>query len=360
MRKESKEFLLKLLATPSPSGFEQEIQRVVRRYAKNFADDIQVDVHGNLIASFNPDAPVKVMLAGHCDQIGLMVTHIDSHGYLWVNQIGGVDPAVLPGLQVHVHTREAVITGVIGHTPIHLLDASERGKRLELDRLWVDIGVADGKEAKSLVAVGDPITYATPASELGKFGLTSPACDDKVGVYVVMEALRLFAAKHKGAAKKKCPIALFAVSTVQEEVGLRGAQTSCFGIDPLVGIAVDVTHATDNPGAQPKRVGTVHLGKGPTIARGANINPVLENLLVTTAKKKRLPVQSLAAPRATGTDANVMQVSRAGVATALIGIPNRYMHTSAEVVDVRDLDTAAKLIAETATAITRRMSFIPE
>lgn len=359
MRKESKEFLFKLLATPSPSGFEQAIQRVVRRYAKDFADEITVDVHGNLIAAFNPDAPIRVMLAGHCDQIGLMVTHIDSHGYIWVNQIGGVDPAVLPGLQVHIHTREKVIQGVIGHTPIHLLEPQERGKRLELDKLWVDIGAIDGKEAKKLVSVGDPITYASPAITLGAHGLSSPACDDKVGVYVIMEALRLFASKHKGAAKKKCPIALFAVSTVQEEVGLRGAQTSCFGLDPLVGIAVDVTHATDNPGAQAKRVGTVELGKGPTIARGANINPILEALLVDTAKKKRLAVQSLAAPRATGTDANVMQVSRAGVATALLGIPNRYMHTSAEVVDLRDLDTAAKLIAETTSRITKRTSFIP-
>ena len=359
MRKESKDFLFKLLKTASPSGFEQKIQKVVKSYVKSFADEISIDVHGNLIAAYNPDAPVRIMLAGHCDQIGLMVTHIDSKGFIWINQIGGVDPAVLPGLQVRIHTRDGDIDGIIGHTPIHLLEAAERGRQLKLSKLWVDIGAKDGKAAKAKVSVGDPITYATDAMMLGSHAITSPACDDKAGVYVVMEALRLFAAKNKGAAKKKCPVGLFAVSTVQEEVGLRGAKTSCFGIDPIAGIAVDVTHATDNPGADAKKVGTVELGKGPTIARGANINPVLEGLLVDTAKKKKLPVQSLAAPRATGTDANVIQVSRAGVAAALIGLPNRYMHTSAEVVDLRDLDVAAKLIAETAHRITKKTSFIP-
>ncbi len=359
MRQDSLEFLCKLFETPSPSGFEQAIQKVVKKRVSSFADEVRVDVHGNLVAAFNPQAKVRVMLSGHCDQIGMMVTHIDEHGFIYFNQIGGIDPSVLPGSRVVIHARKGKVNGIIGHKPVHLLHAEERGKRLELSKLWIDIGASDGAEAKKMVGVGDPITYELNVLRMGKNVLVSPACDDKVGVFVVMEALRLVAAQIKARDKKRFPVALFAVSTVQEEIGLRGARTSCFGLDPLVGIAVDVTHASDNPGAEAKRIGTVKLGHGPTIARGANINPVVEDLLVSTAKKKRIKHQSLSSPGATGTDANAIQVSRSGVAAALIGIPNRYMHTQVEMVDLRDLEAAARLVAETVMRITTRMSFIP-
>ena len=207
-------------------------------------------------------------------------------------------------------------------------------EKVETKNIWVDIGAANGKEAKELVSIGDPITYTLGVTELGKHLIASPGCDDRVGVYVVMEALRLVASKVKGSAKKKFPVALYAVSTVQEEIGLRGAKTSCHEIDPLVGIAVDVTHATDNPGAPAKRSGTVDLGAGPTIARGPNINPVLGQLIASTAKQKKIPHQMSAAPRATGTDANMIQISGSGVADALVSSPNRYMHTQVEVVDL--------------------------
>lgn len=356
MNKESKDFLYKLLNTPSPSGFEQEIQRVVKKRMTHYADTIDVDVHGNLIACWNPEGSVKVMLAGHCDQIGFMVTHVNDAGYIHFGTIGGIDPAVLPGSVLMILSKDGPIAGIIGHKPIHLLAPEERGKQVSLNNLWIDIGAEDGKAAKALISVGDPISYKLGITELGKNLISSPACDDKVGLFVCMEALRIVSQTES---KKKCPIALYSVSTVQEEVGLRGAKTSCFGIDPVAGIAVDVTHASDNPGADAKTIGTVKLGKGPTIARGCNINPVLENLLVDTAKKKRLPYQPLSSPSATGTDANAIQISRSGVAAALIGIPNRYMHTQVEVVDLRDLEITAKLIAETVVRITKRTSFIP-
>lgn len=357
MDKVSREFLFRLLNTPSPSGFEEKIQAVVKKRVSSFADKVEVDVHGNLIAVSNPGGTVRVMLAGHCDQIGMMVTHIDDAGYLYFQQIGGIDPSVIPGTKIRVHTREGEILGIIGNKPIHLLAQSERGQRLELKKLWIDIGAATGKEARAKVAVGDPVTFELGAERLGKNFVTSPGCDDRVGVFVIMEALRIFSGKVRG--KKKPDVALYAVSTVQEELGLRGAQTACYGIDPAVGIAVDVTHASDNPGADAKEIGTVKLGLGPTIARGPNINSSLEKLLCSTAKKKKIPFQPLGAPGVTGTDANVIQVSRKGVASALIGLPNRYMHTQVEVVDMRDLENAAKLIAETVLAITRRTSFIP-
>ena len=358
MKKDSYDFLNKLLLTPSPSGFETKIQKIVKKRISKFSDQVSVDVHGNLIACFNPAGKLKVMLAGHCDQIGLMVTHISETGYISVNQIGGIDPSVLPGTNLVVHTDSGPIEGVIGYPPVHLVPADQRGKKIDLSKVWVDLGL-EANKVKKLVNVGDPITYKLGVTKLGKDKIASPGCDDKVGLYVVMEALKIVSSKIKGTKKKSLPVALYSVSTVQEEIGLRGARTSCYGIDPDVGIAVDVTHATDNPGADPKKVGTVKLGSGPTIARGANVNHVLRDLLVSTAKKKNIKYQHLSAPRATGTDANAMQITKSGVATALIGIPNRYMHTQVEVVDLKDLDAAANLLAETIMSIKPRKSFIP-
>lgn len=361
MQKESYEFLEELLLTPSPSGFEQKIQKKIKKRMSRYADEIRIDVHGNLIAAFNPEAKVRVMLAGHCDQIGLMVHHIDEGGYLYINQIGGIDPVVLPGSPVVVHAESGPITGVIGHKPVHLTSAAERGRPVELSKIWIDIGAKNGTEARKLVSNGDAVTFNLSVRKLGSSSLiAAPGCDNKVGAFVVMEALRIVASKIKGKEKKKFPVGVFAVSTVQEEIGLRGAQTSAFGIDPHVGIAVDVTHASDNPGADAKSIGTMKLGSGPGIARGPNINPVLEQIVRETAKKKKIPVQLYAAPRGTGTDANAIQVTRAGVAASLISIPNRYMHTSVEVVDIKDLEMAAKLIAETIMKISARTDFTPK
>lgn len=357
MRSESLAFFKKLLTTPSPSGFEVDIQKVVKKRMQQYCHTVEADVHGNLIAAWNPDAPVRVMLAGHCDQIGLMVHHIDDSGFIYFGSIGGMDAAVLPGTVLSIITESGEVPGVIGHKPVHLMTPDERGKQVDMRRLWIDIGAADGKEARKLVKVGDPITFKLGVTHLGKNILASPACDDKAGLFVCMEALRLVS--EKIGKRKKHPVGLFAVSTVQEEVGLRGARTSSYGIDPSVGIAVDVTHASDNPGADAKQIGTVKLGLGPTIARGPNINSVLEKMLVETGRKKKIPFQTLAAPGITGTDANVIQVSRSGVAAALIGIPNRYMHTCVELVDTRDLEAASKLIAETVLRITSRTNFIP-
>ena len=357
MNKESRKFLEDLLSVPSPSGFEEEIQKVVKQRMKKHCESVEIDVHGNLIASANTKGKVRVMLAGHCDQIGFMVTHIADSGYLYFRPIGGIDPTVLPGLRVQIHADKGIVHGVIGHPPVHLVSQTDRGKKIAMSKLWIDIGAASGDEVKKQISVGDAITYVNGAQPIGKHAINAPGCDDRVGLFVVMEAMRLFNAMLKD--KKSCPVALFSVSTVQEEIGLRGARTSCYGIDPLVGIAVDVTHASDNPGADAKQIGTIKLGDGPTISKGANINPVIRKLLEKTAQKKKIKYQPIGSPGATGTDANAMQITRSGVAAALIGLPNRYMHTPVEVVDLRDLEAAAKLIAETVMQITQKTSFIP-
>ncbi len=353
MRDESLKFLQGLLETPSVSGFEQPVGRLVRKRMKPFADEITTDLHGNTILALNPKGRPRVMLSGHCDQIGLMVRHIDDQGYLYFSAVGGIDPTVLPGSRVTVYNKNGPVNGVIGRKPIHLMKQEERGQgKVELTDLWIDIGAKDKADASKRVSVADPVSYALSFQRLGHDQITSPGLDDKVGLFVVLEALRLLAER-----RIKC--GLFAVASVQEELGLRGARTSCYGIDPQVGIAVDVTHATDNPGADKRMAGDLALGKGPVIEVGANINNVLSDLLIDTAKKKKIDYQLSAAPVATGTDANAMQISRSGVATALIGVPNRYMHTQVEVVNLADMENAARLLAETVARIDDKMKFIP-
>jgi len=352
VRDESLSFFKELLSAPSPSGYEQPAQQVVRNYVRPFADEVKTDVHGNVIAAVNPGGKPRVMLAGHCDQIGMMVRYVNDEGYIYFAAIGGIDTAVLSGLRVLIHTAKGPIRGVIGRAAIHVLPNEDRSKLPQIEKLWIDIGARNKKAAEKLVAVGDPITFDVPICNLQQDLLVSPGVDDKVGGFVCMEALRLLAGK-------KLDCAVFAVATVQEEVGLRGAITSAYSVNPDVGIAVDVTHTTDYPGTEKASLGEVALGKGPVLDRGCNINPALWRLLVETAEQAKISVQMLAAPRGTGTDANAMQLSRGGVATALIGIPNRYMHTPSEVISLGDAVKAARLIAATVKKINSGVSFIP-
>jgi len=352
MEADSLQFLKDLMAAPSPSGFEQPAQKVVRERMQQFADEVRTDVHGNVIGVKNPDAAFRVMLAGHCDEIGLMITHVDEQGFCYFASIGGYDPPVLLGQRVTVHGPKGPVPGVIGRKPIHLMDDEDRKKPVKVEDLWIDIGARKRKDALSVVQVGSHVTLIAPFLQLRHGLAVSRGFDDKVGAFAVAEALRLVS-------HKKLDIGVYAVSTVQEEIGLRGATTSAFGIDPKVGIAVDVGFASDCPGIDKKKVGEVMLGKGPILHRGANINPVLEDLIERTARKKRIPFQMQAEPRATGTDANVIQVNRAGVATALVSVPNRYMHTPVEMISLADLENTAKLIAAVLEEIKPDSDFTP-
>lgn len=353
MRKESLQFLKDLIAAPSPSGFEVPAQRVVRARMADFADEIRTDVHGNVMAIKNPEHPVRVMLAGHCDQIGFIVRFISDEGYLYFSTLGGADPTVVVGARVMVHGKNGPVLGVIGRKPVHLLTAEERSKpSLEIEKLFIDIGAKDREAAEKLVAVADPITFQADFQELDRDLVVAAGFDDKIGTFVCMEALRLLAGR-------TLDCGLYAVSTVQEELGLRGAQTACYCINPKAGIAVDVTHASDYPGCDKTRQGDIKVGEGPVIARGPNINPCLGELLVATAEAKKIPHHVEAAARPTGTDANVMQLSREGVAVGLVSVPNRYMHTPVEIVALSDLENAAKLVAETVAQISEETDFTP-
>lgn len=352
MEDASLSFLKDLLETPSPSGYEKPVQDVVRAWARNYADEVRTDRHGNVIAVLHPGGQPRVMLAGHCDQIGLMVQHIDDHGFLYVQPVGGWDMQILLGQALTVWTRSGPLNGVVARRAPHLLTPEERNKVPQFTDVWVDVGASDRKDAESVVTPGDPVTVALGYRDLRNGLAFSPAMDDKVGVWTVMEALRLL---------KNRPLqaSVYCVSTVQEEIGLRGATTSTYGIHPTVGIAVDVCHAADTPGNDKKQLGDTRLGGGPAIFRGANINPHVFQRLEEAARAREIPVQVRGAPRATGTDANVMQLSRDGVATGLVGIPNRYMHSPVEVVCLDDLDRAARLLAEFCASVTPQMDWTP-
>jgi endoglucanase len=352
MTEDSIAFFKKLIQTPSPTGFEEKIQAAVREYMTPFADEIRLDIHGNLIVGKNTDSSFRVMLAGHCDQIGLLVNYIDNEGFLYVLQLGGWDPQHLIGQRVIIWAENGAISGIIGKKPIHLLTEDERKKTAKIQDLWIDIGAKNKEEAEKLVEIGAPITVELEYRELQNEMIAAPGTDDKTGAWVVMEALR-----RTDRSKLKC--AVYAVSTVQEEVGLRGAKTSAFGIDPQIGLAVDVTFATDCPTIEKKQNGDVLIGGGPVISRGPNMNTKLVNALVKTAKENEIPVQMCAEGRITGTDANMIQVNRSGVATALVSIPNRYMHSPVEVISLKDIDATANLLARFLETLDPNESFIP-
>lgn len=345
-------FLKDLLQTPSPSGFEKPIQDVVRAWAGPLAQQVATDRHGNVIAAVNASGRPRIMLAGHCDQIALMVQHIDDNGFLYVQPMGGWDMQILLGQRLTVWTTAGGICGVVSRKAPHLLTNEEKNKVPQFQDVWVDIGVKDKKEAEAIITPGDPVTVELTCKDMRNGLLTSPGLDDKVGVWVVMEALRLLQGQALQAA-------VFCVSTVQEEIGLRGATTSAYGIHPTVGIAVDVTHATDTPGSEKKQIGDTKLGGGPVVFRGPNINPHVYERLRQAAKTLEAPVQIRGVPRATGTDANAMQLARDGVATGLVGIPNRYMHSPVEVVSLEDLDRAARLLTKFCLSVTAEMDWTP-
>lgn len=346
------DFLRRLLATPSPSGYEAPIQELVREYLADCADEVRTDLHGNVIAVKNPGGKLRVMLAGHADQIGLLVQHIDAEGFLYVQPLGGWDPQVLIGQRLTVWGHGQPIPGVIARKPIHLLTEEERKQVPKMKDLWIDIGARTREEAAERVRVGDAVTLELTYVDLPNRRAISPAMDDKSGLWVCLEAFRR-------ASRESLRVALYVVSTVQEEIGLRGARTSAYGIDPQVGIAVDVTHATDCPTIDKKQEGEVNLGGGPVIYRGPNMNPRVVEQLIRTAEKQEILFQLSALSRASPTDANAMQLNRAGMATGLVSIPNRYMHSPVEMISLDDIDRAADLLAYFAQDVDETTNFTP-
>lgn len=339
-------FLSELLHARSPSGYETEAQAVFDRHVKPAADVYAKDALGNRIATLNPKGDPVLMLAGHLDELGLIITYVNNDGFLYFDTIGGHDRIVISGRRVIIQTEHGPIFGVTGKRAVHLMDESDRKKVPERHEMWIDIGVRSKKEALARVSIGDVATYDHELQLLNGSVATARAFDNKVGAYIAGETLiRLAQAKRKPAAK------VVAVGTAQEEIGVRGATTATYAVDPHIAVAIDVGHATDHPDCDNRKFGETKLGAGPIICRGANINPHIYRQLVAAAKRAKVPYQLEADPRPTGTDARAIQMARGGVATGLISVPLRYMHTPSEVVDLEDVERCVRLLVEFALAL---------
>lgn len=358
MQASALQFFQTAILTPSPSGYEQPVQRLVRDFITPYASEVRTDVHGNVIASLGSQSGPRLLLAGHCDQIGMLVSHIDDEGFVHAQTIGGWDPQQLVGQAMTIWTDQGPIAAVISRKPIHLLNEAERRQVVTLEELWLDIGAKDKAEASERVRVGDCVTLQLQYRPLlGKL-VSGPGMDNKTGMWTVMEALRRSAELTRGN-NTTLDCHLHSVSTVQEEIGLRGAKTAAGSINPDVAIAVDVTHAADCPTIDKNRQGDIRLGAGPVIFRGPNMNPGVSQRLIEIAVRHGIPHQLAASGRATPNDANVLQIHGGGVATGLLAIPNRYMHSAVEVISLDDIDNAAELLARFTLALTPKCDFTP-
>ena len=326
----------------APSGYEGPAAEVWRE-AASFAE-LSFDGIGSSIARVGEASPLLAVV-GHIDEIGLIITHIDEKGFLWFAPVGGWDPQILVGQRVEIRGKDGLVPGVAGRKPIHLLEADQRKKVVELKSMHIDIGASDREEAEGLVRVGDPVVIATEPQAVAGERLVSKAMDNRLGAYVALESLRR-------CAEGDGPGGSFAaVASVQEEIGLFGARTAAFEIQPDIAIAVDVTHATDAPGVDEKEIGSHPFGSGPAIGRGSTLSPKVFELLVETAEAEGIDYSISASGRGTSTDADVLQISRSGIPTGVVSIPLRYMHSPVEMVDLRDVEATVKLLAAFGTRL---------
>ncbi len=333
------EFLVELLNAKSPSGAEGQSQAVFDKYVESISDSYERDVLGNRIATLNGNDGPSVMFSGHLDELGFIITYIDDNGFLYFATIGGHDRVIIPGRRVHIQTENGTVKGVTGKRAIHLMDVKDREKVPKINEMWIDIAASDREDALSRVQVGDVATYDHEFELIhGSVG-AARAFDNKCGAYIVGETLRRLSRDQDSFNAK-----VISVGTAQEEIGVRGATTSSYGIKPDFAVAVDVGHSTDHPDCDKRKYGETKLGAGPIITRGPNINPIVFNKLIEAAEKRDIPFQLEGEPRPTGTDARAIQMAGKGVATGLISVPLRYMHTPSEMVDLEDVEQSVRLL----------------
>lgn len=352
MDKTALKLLQDLVATPTPSGSEADGMHLLARYVKPYANDISIDLHGNLRVVLNPKASVRVMIDGHCDEIGFLVQHIDDKGFIYVSPVGGVTTPQLAGERIIIQGRKGPVNGVFGITPIHLLKGEDIKKVAPQDIVdaYVDIGASSRAEAEKLIDVGNAAVIDAGWRPLANDRIACRGFDDRVGAFIVMEAVR----RLKGRPLK---VALHAVASVQEELGLVGATTAAYDIQPHAGIAVDVGFSSDCPKHEKKMLGDVSLGKGPIVVCGPTYHPTMQSLIFDTAKAKKIPVQRQVRVRGNGTNAWPMRMSRSGAAVGLLSIPLRYMHSPVEVLSLHDVEQTIELLVSTLLAIPANATF---
>jgi putative aminopeptidase FrvX len=340
MRDESLNFLKTLVNTPSPTGHEVRGQRVWLDYAKKFADETYSDAYGNCVAVLNKGGSPRLMLAAHADEIAMGVNFIDPEGFIYVRKMGGIDPAITKAQRVIIHTRNGPVKGVVGNVAPHLTKMEDERKLPKMHDLFIDIGVGSAKEARELVQIGDPITLNDEFDLLRNDLAVARAFDNRIGTFAVAEALRLLQDS-----KGKLKAEVCAVSNVQEEVGLLGARQIAYSLKPDIALVVDVTHATDYPTVNKAQHGDTKVGQGPAITHGGCNHAEVVARLEQVAKTKKINLQHEAMSNSSGTDTDVIFWTRGGIPSALISLPNRYMHSPVEVVSLKDLEKIPELMA---------------
>lgn len=352
MRDASLQFLKTLVNTPSPVGHETRGQRVWLDYAAQFADETFSDAYGNCVAVLNKGGSPRIMLAGHADEIAMAVNYIDSDGYLYVRRMGGVDAAITKAQRVTIHTRSGPVRGVVGNVAPHLTKQEGEPKPPKIHEIFIDIGAGDKKEAEKLVRVGDPITLVDEFETLRGDLAVARAFDNRIGTWSVIEALRLLKES-----KTKLNAEICAVSNVQEEVGLLGARQIAYSLKPDIALVVDVTHATDYPTVNKAQHGDIKIGGGPAITHGGCNHPEVVKRIEEVAKAKKITLQHEAMSATSGTDTDAIFWTRGGIASALISLPNRYMHSPVELVSLKDLEQIPQLLAAFAQSVKKGEQF---
>ena len=352
MREESLDFLRTLVNTPSPVGHEVRGQRVWLDYAKKFAEETFSDAYGNCVAVLNKGGSPRLMLAGHADEIAMAVNYINDEGYIYVRKMGGIDAAITKAQRVVIHTRDGAVKGVVGNVAPHLMREEKEPKPPRIHDLFIDIGAANRKDAEKLVQIGDPITLADEFDLLHGDLAVARAFDNRIGTFAVVEALRLLKES-----KAKLHAEVCAVSNVQVEVGLLGARQISYSLHPGVALVVDVTHATDYPTVSKSQHGEIRIGKGPAITHGGCNHPDVVARIEEVAKTKKIPLQRQAMSSTSGTDTDAIFWTRGGIASGLISLPNRYMHSPVEVVSLKDLEMIPELLAAFALSLKKGEEF---
>jgi endoglucanase len=352
MREQSLQFLKKLVNTPSPVGHEVRGQRVWLDYAKQFANESFSDAYGNCVAVLNKGGTPRLMLAGHADEIAMSVNFITDDGYIYVRKMGGVDAAITKAQRVVIHTRNGPVKGVVGNVAPHLMKEDKDPKPPKIHEIFIDIGVSSKKEAEKIIRIGEPITLTDEFDLLRNDLAVARAFDNRIGTFAVVEALRLLKES-----RSKLQAEICAVSNVQEEVGLLGARQIAYSLKPDVALVVDVTHATDYPCVNKPQHGDVKVGRGPSITHGGCNHPEVVARIEAVAKAKKIPLQHEAISSTSGTDTDAIFWTRGGIASALISLPNRYMHSPVEVVSLKDLELIPELLAAFAQSLKKDEEF---
>ncbi|MGI8967966.1 MAG: M20/M25/M40 family metallo-hydrolase [Chloroflexota bacterium] len=345
-------FFQRLVETTGPSGYETNTQRVWRDRIEGAAQQLESDALGNAIAILNPTGRPRVMIDAHIDEIGFIVKYIDDNGFIYFNTIGGFDPSTLAGNRVRIMGKTGPVMGVLGRKPIHLIEPDERKKAPELKSMWIDIGASGRTQAEELVGIGDAGGRAAGMTRLQNNIVASNSLDDRVGGYVMAEAFNALAQAAPAAA-------VYAASSVQEEIGLRGAHVTSYDTDAEIGIALEVTWTSDHPQATKTELGDSQVASGPVIFRGANINPRVAELLMKAADDEGVPYQVDIYAGGSPTDANAMQMSRKGMAVGIMSVPTRYLHTASEVASLDDIDAAVQVLTRFVRDLTPEVNLIP-